>query len=146
MQFCTIDEAWGRRKIEEANREVTNTEPDKNMTENSISSILKNNKIIQNPNKKPDYNFKKKIYFNTTEDTFTDAYTDTINDRHERNALINRVLNSKRCRESLRKKLTPNLVSKLNIMLENYKDVIVIVLIGFCILIFFNMLYNINKK
>lgn len=143
MQFCTIDEAWGRRKLDETDKEKSVVEPDKNATENSIPSIINNNKIIKNLNPN---NFKKRIYFNNTEDTFNDGYTDTINDRNERNVLINKVLNSKRCRDTLRKKLTPNLVNKLNIMLENYKDVIIIVLIGFCILIFLNMLYNISKK
>lgn len=143
MQFCTIDEAWGRRKLDETDKEKSVVEPDKNATENSIPSIINNNKIIKNLNPN---NFKKRIYFNNTEDSFNDGYTDTINDRNERNALINKVLNSKRCRDTLRKKLTPNLVNKLNIMLENYKDVIIIVLIGFCILIFLNMLYNISKK
>ena len=143
MQFCTIDEAWGRRKLDETDKEKSVVEPDKNATENSIPSIINNNKIIKNLNPN---NFKKRIYFNNTEDSFNDGYTDTINDRNERNALINKVLNSKRCRDTLRKKLTPNLVNKLNILLENYKDVIIIVLIGFCILIFLNMLYNISKK
>lgn len=146
MQFCTIDEAWGKRKLKQEDKTVTEqdtiaNQTENNLTENSIGSLINNNKTLKslNPN-----NYKNKIYFNNTEDSY--AYTDTINDKSERNALINKVLNSKRCRETLRKKLTPNLVNKLNIILENYKDVIIIVLIGFCILIFLNMLYNISKK
>lgn len=137
MQFSTIDEAWGRKKLRESTQEKTVTETEVKMP----PPILKE--------EKPTYQIplqNKRVYFNQTEDSLFDGYTDTINDRHERNALIKRVLKSKRCRDVLRKKFSPNLMLKLNTIMEDYRDLFVLILVGFCILIFFNMLYNINKS
>ena len=134
MQFCTIDEAWGDKKKIKENIQESIKKSDIEITE---SPIIK--KTFVN-NKKP-----KKIYFNHTEESLYEGFTDTINDRTVRNKLLERVLKSRRCRDVLRKKFRPNLINKLNIMLDDYRDVIVLVLIGFCILIFLNMLYNINK-
>jgi hypothetical protein len=137
MNFSTIDEVWGnKKKIKE---EVI-------ITESSLPPENLPPPIIKKP-KKREYNIpSKKVYFNHTEDSYTDAYTDTINDRHERNELIDRVLKSKRCRNVLRKKFSPNILLKLNNILEDYRDLFVLVLVGFCILIFFSMLYNMNRK
>ena len=134
MNFSTIDEVWGNRR---------NVKEEENITESSMpppTPIIKK----QKPKNIPVVN--KKVYFNQTEDSYTDAYTDTINDRHERNELINRVLKSKRCRSALRRKFSPDILLKLNTILEDYRDLFVLVLVGFCIIIFLSMLYNMNKK
>ena len=133
MQFCTIDEAWGYEKIKEKFQDSIKQSD----VEISDSPIIKENfKKIKKP---------KKMHFNHTEESLYEGFTDTINDRSVRNKLLERVLKSRRCRDVLRKKFRPNLINKLNIMLDDYRDVIVLVLIGFSIVIFLNMLYNINK-
>lgn len=142
MQFCTIDEAWGANKNDVADYPIkTATEnfnnEDKPSDDSTEQSIIKEK--FKN-NKKP-----KKIYFNHTEESLFEGFTDTINDRHEREKLLSRVLKSRRCRNVLRKKFQPNLVNKLHMILDDYRDVIVLVLIGFCIIIFLKMLYNISK-
>tara|TARA_B100001093_G_scaffold494648_1_gene538302 strand:+ start:650 stop:1072 length:423 start_codon:yes stop_codon:yes gene_type:complete len=138
MQFSTIDEAWGKRKIYNTSQEATETDIKKS---SEPTPILKENKI--------NYSLpvnNKKVYFNHTEESLFDGYTDTINDKYERNELIKRVLKSKRCRDVLRKKFSPDLLAKLNSIIEDYRDLFVLVLVGFCILIFLNMMYNINKS
>ena len=133
MQFCTIDEAWGYKKIKENFQESIK----KSDTENSESPVIK--ETFKNK-KKP-----KKLHFNHTEESMYEGFTDTINDRNVRNKLLERVLKSRRCRDVLRRKFRPNLINKLNLILDDYRDVIVLILIGFSIVIFLSMLYNINK-
>tara|TARA_A100001015_G_C14977743_1_gene708057 strand:+ start:1240 stop:1650 length:411 start_codon:yes stop_codon:yes gene_type:complete len=136
MQFCTIDEAWGYKKnVKENFRQSVNES-------HSVSSDVSESSIKEKftSKKKP-----KKVYFNHTEDSLYDGFTDTINDKHERQMLLNRVMKSRRCRDALREKFRPKLVEKFTVMLEDYRDLIVLILIGFCIVIFLNMLYNISK-
>lgn len=139
MQFCTLDEAWGNKEYitkQDVNKESVKEQ----FSETTSESIQK--ETLRNTRK----NLKKKIYFNATEESLFENFTDTINDKRERNKLIERVLKSRRCRDVLRKKFRPNLVNKLLLILDDYRDVLVLVLIGFCIVIFLNMLYNINRK
>ncbi len=140
MQFCTLDEAWGHKECF-TNDNVTNekNQINENITD-TTSDIMQKETFINN--KKP----QKKIYYNATEESLFDNYTDTINDRHERDKLLQRVLKSRRCRDVLRKKFRPDLINKLIFILDDYRDVIVLLLVGFCIIIFLNMLYNINQK
>jgi len=132
MQFCTIDEAWGNKKIKE------NDSIRKSVTESTESPKIE--KSFKS-NKKS----KKKLYFNHTEESLYEGFTDTINDKNVRDKLLERVLKSRRCRDVLRKKFRPNLVNKLNIMLDDYRDVIVLILVGFSIIVFLSMLYNLNR-
>jgi hypothetical protein len=135
MQFCTIDEAWGNKKIKE---NFKNDSIKKSVTESTESPKIEETF-------KPTKKSKKKLYFNHTEESMYEGFTDTINDKNVRNKLLERVLKSRRCRDVLRKKFRPNLVNKLNIMLDDYRDVIVLILVGFSIIVFLSMLYNLNK-
>lgn len=145
MQFCTLDEAWGNKECF-TNNTVTNekNQTNKDITDTESDVIQKEPLISRN-----EYNFKKpqrKINYTATEESLFDNYTDTINDKHERDKLLQRVLKSRRCRDVLRKKFRPDLINKLILILDDYRDVIVLLLVGFCIIIFLNMLYNINQK
>ena len=147
MQFCTLDEAWGKKKNNE-NKDITikkNDVPKNEETEKEDSSEyspeISKKQIFKSYQKKP-----KKIYYNATEESLFDGLTDTINDKHERDRLVRKVLKSRRCRNVLRKKFRPNLVNKFILILDDYRDILVLILIGFSLVIFLSMLYNINKK
>jgi hypothetical protein len=143
MQFCTLNEAWGKKDYITENFKQDDLPDNKSDTEKNIDDVY-----IPAP-KETFKNYRKPIknvYYNATEESLYEPFTDTINDYKERDKLINRVLKSRRCRSVLRKKFRPNLVNKLILILDDYRDVIVLVLIGFCIIIFLNMIYNINRK
>ena len=143
MQFCTLNEAWGNKDYITENFKQDNKPNNKSDTEKSIDDVyIPVQKETFKNSKKP----IKNVYYNATEESLYEPFTDTINDHRERDKLINRVLKSRRCRNVLRKKFRPNLVNKLILILDDYRDVIVLVLIGFCIIIFLNMIYNINRK
>ena len=143
MQFCTLNEAWGNKDYITENFKQDNKPDNKSDTEKNIEDVhIPVQKETFKNARKP----VKNVYYNATEESLYEPFTDTINDHRERDKLINRVLKSRRCRNVLRKKFRPNLVNKLILILDDYRDVIVLVLIGFCIIIFLNMIYNINRK
>ena len=143
MQFCTLNEAWGNKDYITENFKEDNKPDNKSDTEKNIEDVyIPVKKETFKNSKKP----IKNVYYNATEESLYEPFTDTINDNREREQLINRVLKSRRCRNVLRKKFRPNLVNKLILILDDYRDEIVLVLIGFCIIIFLNMIYNINRK
>lgn len=138
MQFCTINEAWGNNEYITENLKNEKSDTEKNIETQSDSPIKETFKKIKKQ--------KKNIYYNATEDSIYENFTDTINDKREREKLISKVLKSRRCRDVLRKKFRPNLVNKLILILDDYRDVIVLVLIGFSVIIFLNMIYNLNRN
>ena len=138
MQFCTINEAWGNNEYITENLKNEKSDTEKNIETQSDSPIKETFKKIKKQ--------KKNIYYNATEDSIYENFTDTINDKREREKLISKVLKSRRCRDVLRKKFRPNLINKLILILDDYRDVIVLVLIGFSVIIFLNMIYNLNRN
>lgn len=138
MQFCTINEAWGNNEYITENQKNEKSDTERNIETQSDSPIKETFVKVKKQ--------KKNIYYNATEDSVYENFTDTINDRRERDKLISKVLKSRRCRNVLRKKFRPNLVNKLILILDDYRDVIVLILIGFSIIIFLNMIYNLNRN
>ena len=112
MQFCTIDEAWGKPTNNE------HTEQQNNVKETFI------------PVKK---NIKYSI---DTDESLFENFTDTITDKHERNKLLSRVL---------KKKFRPDLLEKINNLFDDYRDIVVLILIGFAIIIFLSLIRKLNK-
>ncbi len=56
--------------------------------------------------------------------------------------LVNHIMKCKKCRDKLRNKFRPPLVKKINNLFDDNKDICVLVLIGFAILIFFKLIYS----
>ena len=131
MQFCTLNEAWGNKDYITENFKQDNKPDNKSDTEKNIEDVyIPVQKETFKNARKP----VKNVYYNATEESLYEPFTDTINDHKERDKLINRVLKSRRCRNVLRKKFRPNLVNKLILILDDYRDVIVLVLIGYNLL------------
>ena len=146
MQFCTINEAWGNKEqitnqYKNSQSENKNNKMETNMDDSTDSSIVET--FIEQKRKKRK---EKQKYYTATEDSYYETYTDTINDSREREKLISKVLKSRRCRDVLRKKFRPNLINKLILLFDDYRDVLVLMLVGFCFIIFLSMLWNLNKK
>ena len=152
MQFCTINEAWGKNEYiseqlknsqSEANKK--NNKMETNMDDTTDSSIVETFIEPKKYKKRGKMRVRPK-YYTATEDSYYEGFTDTINDSREREKLISKVLKSRRCRNVLRKRFRPNLINKLLLVFDDYRDVLVLMLVGFCFIIFFNLLYNLNSK
>ena len=116
-----------------------------NMDDTTDSSIVETF-IEQKKKKRRHKERERQKYYTATEDSYYENFTDTIHDSRERDKLLSKVLKSRRCRDVLRKKFRPNLVNKLLLLFDDYRDVLVLMLVGFCFIIFFNLLYNLNSK
>ena len=132
MQFCTIDEAWGRK----------NYSIDNNI--NEIGEISGFNEKIPSLNSINKTN-NEQIDEMTNNDSLFNTLTETTLDRKDCRKLIDRVLKSRKCRNALRRRFSPKILEKLDILLDDYRDLVVLVLLGFSIVLFFNLVRNLNK-
>lgn len=115
---------------------------------------VKNNEYFKNAEIKQKKNKKIKIPKDTISSLATDSFdqisdsslietfTESIKDKSKCNKLVNHILKCKKCRDKLRKKFRPPLVKKLNILFDDNKDLLVIILVGFAILIFFKIIFS----
>ncbi|ULY68614.1 hypothetical protein [Chlorella virus XW01] len=121
MIYCSIEEAWGNYHQEKSKE----------------SEIEKNKEKINIDNKK---NIKKVV----------EKFTESITEEHkvsedECGKIIKHVMKCKKCQKKLKDMLTPKLISILKNLLEDYRDLFVLLLVGISILLFFNLVSNISN-
>tara|TARA_E500000178_G_scaffold344988_1_gene394124 strand:+ start:1001 stop:1423 length:423 start_codon:yes stop_codon:yes gene_type:complete len=138
MNFCSIDEAWGKSHQNYISKNFKDSTEEDCISTSSIESIE-----IKTKNKKKD----KKKYIPTETLTMSDSslietFTESIKDKKNCGRLVNHIMKCKKCRDKLRAKFRPPLVSKLNNLFDDNKDIFVLILIGFAILIFFKLMYS----
>lgn len=193
MNFCSIDEAWGQKKLEGDNSSIgsddssrinrinkVNTHKNESKQSDSSSECLssssiesfdiiprknKNNKYYKNGEIKESFHsakldpaklkhkksrsIKDTISSLATDsiDTISDSslietFTESIKDKSKCNKLVKHIMKCKKCRDKLRKKFRPPLVRKLNLLFDDNKDLCVLILIAFAILIFFKIIFS----
>ena len=77
-----------------------------------------------------------------SDSSLIETFTESIKDKKNCGRLVNHIMKCKKCRDKLRAKFRPPLVSKLNNLFDDNKDIFVLILIGFAILIFFKLMYS----
>jgi len=134
MNYCTIQDAWGN------NNEFSNQY--KNYMNNKDN---KNNMQVPQTNKSMITDVSSlSVPLNTTN------YNNTINPNTVYNInecanFIEHIRTCKDCRAKMRDYFKPKIIEKMNDIIEDNKDIIVLILIGLSILLFFNMINNITK-
>ena len=100
---------------------------------NKISSLIKNKK-----------KYKKKII---------ESFTETVKDEKELSEIdckriIKHVMKCKKCYRKLQLKFRPKLLGLLHDIIDEYREIIVLVLMGIFLMLFFNLVNNLsnNKK
>lgn len=85
--------------------------------------------------------------FNDSEDSYNssliETFTESVKDKKNCNKLVNHIMKCKKCRDKLRRKFRPPLVKKINILFDDNKDLLVLILVGFAILIFLKLIYSV---
>jgi predicted nucleic acid-binding Zn-ribbon protein len=120
MNYCSINEAWGQA--------------------NYISKQFnKVNKVINN-SEKVIRNKKKHI------EKFTNSNKVNKNKVNPCNSFITHMKTCSHCRNKMREHFKPKIVENFEDIIQNNRDVIVLILIGLCFMIFFNMLMNVTSK
>ena len=128
MLYCSIEEAWGnynqdKYKELEINKE---TKDDKNVKKN-IKNLAEN--LVEN-----------------LVENFTESATEDHKlSEEDCNKIIKHVMKCRKCQKKLKEMLTPKLISILKNLLEDYRDLFVLLLVGISILLFFNLVSNISN-
>ena len=127
MNYCTVQEAWGK--------------------ENYISNQYKN----FNHNKKPIEkfsNYKKnnnQTKINKIENFTSDRRTmdrRPVDRRSSCDDFVTHLRMCKSCQSRTREEFKPQLLENFEDIIQTNRDIIVLILVGMCILIFFNLISN----
>ena len=117
MMYCSLEEAWGK---------------------NSISKFYENKKIVKNRS--------DRVIEPFTEESINNTECTTISDCDEQiNKIFKHISKCEKCQKKLYKKLNKkfgksnDLVKKIRDIINNNNEIIVVILLGICILIFFNL-------
>jgi hypothetical protein len=131
MNYCTIQEAWGQGNyISNQYKKHDNNRP--NMQKKSIENSENNNMKIAEP--------------------FENSYKNNKNKRNNKlncNNFFTHIENCRHCQIKMRDHFKPKILENFEDIIQTNRDIIVLILIGLCFMIFFNMITNItsdNKK
>jgi len=131
MNYCTIQEAWGQGNyISNQYKIHDNNRPNmqKKSIENSENNIIK----IKEP--------------------FENSYKNNKNHKNNKlncNTFFTHIENCRQCQIKMRDHFKPKILENFEDIIQTNRDIIVLILIGLCFMIFFNMISNItsdNKK
>ena len=145
MNFCSIDEAWGNSNNHQTfiSKNFKDSTEEECISSSSIGSI----EIKKRPNHKINYtdtvtSNSRNSRSETDDLSLIETFTESVKDKKNCNKLVNHILKCKKCRNKLRNKFRPQLVKKINNLFDDNKDIAVLILIAFAIVIFFKLIYS----
>ena len=160
MQYCTLDDAWGIDKITNNYKKYMNNDINNINNNNDINNINNNNinnninNINNDINNDMNNNKINKHTIEQFENNYDNNYNNYTNKSIMNNDIFNKSIcdnfiihlhNCKYCQSKMKNYLRPNIIDNLYSVIDNNKDIIVLILIGICILLFFNLIINITK-
>ena len=120
MNFCSIQDAWGQN--------YNYGRPLEKFTSDESNNIFETSKANYSNENHTNENHTNEIYLN----------------EYNCNNFLNHLNKCNKCHKIMRERYRPQiLVSLLNII-EEYKDIIVLILIGISIMLFFNLIKSIG--
>jgi hypothetical protein len=132
MQYCLLNEAWA------APDKITN-QYDQYMKSNQSCNNITHDK--HNITKSNDNNTVEKF---TQDNEYTISYkkNNNISDCEQ---LLQHIKNCKECSSKLRSNNRPMILDNISDLVNENRDVIVLILMGMFIMLFFNLINNITK-
>ena len=82
---------------------------------------------------------------NNVTEHFNNIKTNNLFNIEDCAQFIEHISTCKECRRKMRNHFKPKIIEKMTDMIEDHKDIIVLILIGLSILLFLNMINNITK-
>jgi hypothetical protein len=132
MNYCTIQDAWGN------NNEFSNQYKNYMNNKENVSNMQNNTKHVAST-------VLSSIPLNITEHLNNNVKTDHLLNIDNCSKFIEHIRTCRECRNKMRDYFKPKIIEKMNDMIEDNKDIIVLILIGLSILLFLNMINNITK-
>jgi hypothetical protein len=137
MNYCSIEDAWGKKPDtfnKYMNKDEGKTVNINRVMDNNDNDIDKNDVNSVNPERK---NYLLDIeHFNNNKSK----------NRHNCDDIMEHIKGCRECQIRLRRILPSPIVEKFQNAIDDNKDVIVLVLMGVSILLFFNLINNITKN
>jgi hypothetical protein len=118
MNYCSIQEAWGQ------------------------------NEYITNQYKKYNNRYNVKVNSKNTLEKFS---PDEIPKEHMKKInncsdFLGHLNKCKHCQQIIRNKYRPKILENFSDILDTNRDIVVLILVGICIMLFFNLVNNVTKK
>jgi hypothetical protein len=135
MNYCTIQDAWGNNNefSNQYKNYMNNKDNIQNNTKHTASTIPGTS-----PLGVPLNNITEHFNNNTVK-------TDQLFNIDNCAKFIEHIRTCRECRNKMRDYFKPKIIEKMSDIIEDNKDIIVLILIGLSILLFLNMINNITK-
>lgn len=120
MNYCTIEDAWGKSNnvSEQFKEHMTNT--------STFQPIIKESCTISTKNNNLNLNNHMNVY-------------------SECQMFMNHIKNCRQCYNKLKFQFRPKIIETFQDLVDENRDIIVIILIGISILLFLNLVNNVTK-
>lgn len=127
MNYCSIQEAWGKNDyISSQYKKFTNPNHDRGIINSHEKNFSTSKKTLENfsPNENKLKNHISKI--NNCDD------------------FVKHLNKCRKCQNAIRNKYRPKILENFTDIIETNKDILVLILIGISIMLFFNLINSIN--
>ncbi len=118
MNYCSIQEAWGQNDY--------------------ITNQYKKYNSRYNPSDNPKKTLEK---FSSDENP-----KDHIKKINNCNDFLSHLNKCKQCQKMIRNKYRPKILENFSEILDTNKDIVVLILVGICIMLFFNLVNSVTKN
>jgi hypothetical protein len=126
MNYCSIQEAWGKNDYISNQYKKYNNPYQRNKPESNNSEIKNSKKTLEN--------------FSSTQNNLR-KHISKINNCND---FIKHLNVCKKCQNIIKNKYRPKILENFSDIIETNKDIIVLILIGISILLFFNLINSLN--
>ena len=138
MNYCSIEDAWGKsdyitdqyKKYESKNDIIENF--DQTIINDEVNYAINDNRVPERILQKPVQNKKKIVQIQKCVFTCDD--------------FISHLNKCQKCRMKLRKQFSSKIFGKIQHIIFDNKDTVLLILMALFILIFFNLLFSIFKR
>jgi hypothetical protein len=136
MNYCSIDEAWN-------NNSYSNKNVKKKPLENNLDNL---NHINNNNNNIKEHFMDENTNINNNNNKHIELFTNMNQNNNICNNFMNHFASCPSCRIIVIKHCLSTLLTLMKNMVHTHKDIIVLILIGICLVLFLNIINSMTNK
>ena len=141
MNYCSLEDAWG---CNNPSKQIKSYQIER-MT--NTNEEIPTHQLTQQPTHQPTMQATKQATNQPTQRATNQPTNIVYTEQQDYDCekVLNHIKNCKSCYNKYRNHFRPQLIENINNMINDNKDVIVLILIGISILLFFNLINNLTK-